>query len=381
MQKRNLLIKIGTYFVVLFFITSLLMLFMYRGAGYSKIDNSYIDNNNGITYFHSYYGENDLKDLDTEFSEEEQNSLLKQFLAELNESDYRFINEVSAGFDGISCKIINRNTIDMSLLSKFVKQGNIIDDTVILDSSKSMEVPVMIGAGLNGQYQIDDIIELNIYGYTVKCLVCGILDEEASIDMMIFNDILSDSIVMPQINFVNLPVTSDEFTFQNYILSLECNGYFQYNEKVSYDEIEQYTTMLSEKYGIKWKCSKKIENEFENIQIPVNLKQCNLTIIVICIAFFLFESVFLRRNRIKVKKNTAKKKIQIQTRHVLSSLIKGVLCYELTYRILLAVNSNTPYYYELKSNRVYVVLILLASLSYKEIVQCRTIRKIMEERE
>lgn len=360
-------------------ITIVLLLFLYtfKGALLYKIQNGDIKNEDGFLYFHNYYGETNGKDFESQFTQKEQNRLLKDLLLALNQSKYDYLLDFRLGIEGVNTIIVNNNTINYFDLNSAIEDGSMIEGEIYVND-KEIIVPVLIGFDLKDRYKLGDIIEVNIYNTQIKYIVKGVMSKNTKLDFEYFCEGLDDLIIVPQINFMNQAETREEYRLQNYILYYQCNGYFRYNKRVSYEEIKRFCDDISIEYGIQWKVSDKIENKLEGVDIPIGKRFIIIGIIFIYIIMGIVQfTLFYILN--KAHSDSKYQLIKIQTKHTLQTICIGYVIYEISLKIVKAKLCKTVYYTFLMENRVYTIIYIIVHIITSEVVYWNVLNKNRKE--
>lgn len=360
-------IKLVESIILMISICCMLILCTYKNAGRCMIDNSNIDNDKGITYFHSYYDEIYDNDIDAVYTQKEQNYILREMQNTLQKTKYEYMVNGLLCINELNSMAVNSNTLRYAGIEKFVEKGILIEGEVEIDSSKEIEIPVVIGNNLKQQYDIGDTIETNLYNNNLQFIVKGILSEGTKIEMVYFEDVLDDYIIIPQLFFLNEPEERNELQLQNFFLMFQCNGYFEYNEDIPYEEIKKYCDDLAHMYEVDWECSEKIENNLKDVKLPLNYDMINIYLFVLLLVTYIALTAILKAFiHEKKKEKNDMLPIRKQARSTLYLVVYVIVIYEISLIIVKSKILNAIYYEYLMEGRAVIILFLIIYIVVKE---------------
>lgn len=340
-------------------------------------DNRDIDNESGYTFFYSYYGENDINDLQKQYSAKEQYHILTKFKTELNKKKYPFYIWADTGYGDTSFSIVNQLVMEQEHFPESIETGKMIPFVKKVNPKENIVIPALVGKELGSKYKPGSNINVPVCdGFSIHLQVYGVLKNTTVFKNSIIETNVNDAIIIPELIFTAPSDTETILNFQNEILESQCNGYFKYDQQHSYDEIQSYSNQLAKKYQLEWRCADKIENEMENVKLPVTLKQTIfLSAIGICV--FTFCIIILCKNQ---KFYISKKYcIQEQTHYIILHVISFFLIYEISWRGLTFFMSST-FHTRIREARCDVFWLLAFYVAGMEIFCCKKIAQIYKNR-
>ena len=338
----------------------------FLSAIHEKNDYKDINNEIGMSLFHSNYY---LKSIDDIYTSDEAIIKLKElqnFMRKIPCTYYVYSDTAIGDIDKIQA--INQSLIDHEFAKNILKEGQMLNGTYHIKDMDHIHIPALITDTTSKYHTVGSKVECELNNKKITFDIIGKIPDiyVKSIDCYL------NGLVIPELYFDVEPQNEEDSYFQEWVLSnLSLIGYVVYNSASEYYKANDYISNICNRLSLEWTLEPKEENRYAGINIPITNHAAILLIVSGClllIGLLIIEIKPLRNTTILIEPDRLMKRIILKDLYI-------IIIFLITYFVFFALFRDRVYLKNLRTEKGTVLFLTVLYLAISNIVKKYIVRR------